>query len=99
MSSIAAAKRPVELAKLVEKLRDTPRPLLQEEHDLIAGWMGWGAADQLFNPQAPVEWTTLGVELETHLPSTWIEPARAATLTSYFTDRSLADAIWSIATR
>jgi N12 class adenine-specific DNA methylase len=99
MASLAAAKRTIELAKLVTMLRDRPRPLALEEHRLIEGWMGWGAVDQLFNPRAAIEWTTLGVELESALPTEWIEPARAATVTSYFTDRFMVDAIWSLVTQ
>lgn len=99
MASLAAAKKTVELARLVSALRERSRPLALEERRLIDEWMGWGAVDQLFNPRAAVEWTTLGVELESALPGEWIEPARAAIMTSYFTDRSMVDTIWSLVTQ
>ncbi|HEU5374129.1 MAG TPA: helicase-related protein [Ktedonobacteraceae bacterium] len=99
MASLSAAKKTIDLARLVTMLREHPRPLLLEERRLVDDWMGWGAVDQLFNPRAAVEWTTLGVELENALPAEWIESARAATVTSYFTNRYMVDAIWSLLTQ
>jgi N12 class adenine-specific DNA methylase len=89
----------VEVVELVKELEAQGRQPTGEEEVKLASWMGWGAAAPAFESDAEGAWAQARARLLLLLGPDGASAASAATPTSYFTDRVLAETLWALATR
>ena len=89
----------LDLIQLVQSLQQTYRLPTSEEQERLGQFMGWGPVAPALAPYPQESWAEIGAQLRLLLGDEGTKAAEQATPTSYFTDRYLIDALWTLARR
>ena len=89
----ARARANIAAIELVHTLRAAQRSATLPEQRTLAGWSGWGAIPQVFDPRAE-DFTAERAQLAGLLSPEQYRRAQASILNAHYTDPTVASAVW-----
>ena len=82
--------------RVVREFEAGQRATCDDELPVLAGWSGWGAVPQLFDPAKP-EYALHHDELAELMPAGDLRAAARSTLNAHYTHPRLVESVWAAA--
>lgn len=82
----------IKVLKLLDTLALEDRVASVDEQEILAGYVGWGGAKQLFTEKP--EWAEMQAEVRSLMTPEEYEAARTSTMNAHYTGDQVADSIW-----
>lgn len=82
----------IEVLNLISKIIQDDRPATVDEQHILAGYVGWGGAKQLFTEKP--EWAAMQAEVRGLMSPEEYADARASTQNAHYTGDEIVDSVW-----